>query len=54
MSHLKAKLRAQFFKKTQQSEDRDLYYVLIGFVNSAIFLPKKQNQITFRTILKTF
>ena len=48
------KLRGQFFKRTRQSEDRDLYYVLVGFVYSAIFLPKRQNQITFRTMLKNF
>ena len=48
------KLRGQFFKTTWQSEDRDLYYVLVGFVYWAIFLPKKQNQITFRTMLKKF
>ena len=29
-----------------------MYYVLVGFVYSAIFLPKRQNQITFRTMLK--
>ena len=28
--------------------------MLIGFVYSAIFLPKRQNQITFRTMLKNF
>ena len=48
------KLRGQFFKRTRQREDRDLYYVLVGFVYSAIFLPKRQNQITFRTMLKNF
>ena len=48
------KLRGQFFKRTRQSEDRDLYYVLVGFVYSAIFLPKRHNQITFRTILRNF
>ena len=31
-----------------------MYYVLVGFVFSAIFLPKRQNQITFRTMLKNF
>ena len=31
-----------------------MYYVLAGFVYSAIFLPKGQNQITFRTMLKKF
>ena len=31
-----------------------MYYVLVGFVYSAIFLPKRQNQITFRTMLKNF
>ena len=41
------KLRGQFFKRTRQSENRDLYYLLVGFVYSAIFLPKIQNQITF-------
>ena len=30
-----------------------MYYVLVGFVYSAIFLPKRQNQI-FRTMLKNF
>ena len=28
--------------------------MLVGFVYSAIFLPKRQNQITFRTMLKNF
>ena len=40
------KLRGRFFRRTRQSEDRDLYYVLVGFVYSAIFLHKRQNQIT--------
>ena len=31
-----------------------MYYVLVRFVYSAIFLPKRQNQITFRTMLKNF
>ena len=48
------KLRGQFFKETRQSEDRDLYYVLVGFMYSAIFLPKRQNEITFRTMSKNF
>ena len=48
------KLRGQFFKKTWQSEDRDLYYVLVGFAYSAIFFPKRRNQITFKTMLKNF
>ena len=48
------KLRGQFFKRTWQSEDKDFYYVLLEFVYSAIFLPKRQNQITFRTMLKNF
>ena len=48
MSHL------QFFKWTWQNENRDLYYMLVGFVYSAIFLLKRQNQITFRTMLKNF
>ena len=48
------KLRGQLFKRTWQSEDKSLYYVLVGFVYSAIFLPKRQNQITFRTMLKNF
>ena len=48
------KLRSQFFKRNRQNEDRDLYNVLVGFVYSAIFLPKRQNQITFRTMLKNF
>ena len=30
------------------------YYVSVRFVYSAIFLPKRQNQITFRTMLKNF
>ena len=30
------------------------YYVLVGFVYSAIFLPKRKNQITFRTMLENF
>ena len=46
MSHLKAKIIRPVFKKNPQSEERDLYYVLVGFVYSAIVLPKKQNQIT--------
>ena len=49
-----AKLRSQFFKTTWQSEDRDLYYVLVGLVYSAIILPKRQNQSTSRTMLKNF
>ena len=28
--------------------------MLLGFVYSAIFLPKRQNQITFRTMLENF
>ena len=36
------KLGGQVFKRTWQSEDRDLYYVLVGFVYPAIFLPKRQ------------
>ena len=28
--------------------------MLVGFVYSAIFLPKRQNQIIFRTMLKNF
>ena len=28
--------------------------MLVGFVYSAIFLPKRQKQITFRTTLKNF
>ena len=28
--------------------------MLVGFAYSAIFLPKRQNQITFRTMLKNF
>ena len=55
MSHLKANLRGQFFKRTRQNENRNLYYVLsILFVYSAIFLRKRQNQITIRTMLKNF
>ena len=50
----RTKLRGQFFKRTRQSEGRVLYYVLVGFVYSAIFLPKRQNQITFRTMSKNF
>ena len=34
------KLRGQFFKRTRQSEGTVLYYVIVGFVYSAIFLPK--------------
>ena len=30
------------------------YYVSVRFVYSAIFLPKRQNQITFKTMLKNF
>ena len=52
MSHLKAKMKRPVFPR--QSEDRDLYYVLVGFMYSAIFLRKRQNQITFRTMLKNF
>ena len=48
------RLRGQRFKRTWQSEDRDLYSVLVGFVYSAIFIPKRQNQITFRAMLKNF
>ena len=32
----------------------EICIVLVGFVYSAIFLPKRQNQITFRTMLKKF
>ena len=52
MSHLKAKIKRPVFQKNSTSEDRDLYYVLGVFVYSAIFLPKRQYQITFRTMLK--
>ena len=31
-----------------------MYYVSVRFVYSAIFLPKRQNQITFRTMSKNF
>ena len=54
MSHLKAKIKRPVFQRTRQSKDRDLYYALVGFVYSAILLPKRQNQITFRTMLKNF
>ena len=46
------KFRGQFFKRTQQSEDRD--WLCVSWIYSAIFLPKRQNQITFRTRLKNF
>ena len=31
-----------------------MYYVLVGFAYSAIFFTKRQNQITFKTMLKNF
>ena len=32
----------------------EICIVLVGFVYSAIFLPKRQNQITFKTMFKKF
>ena len=32
MSHLKAKIKKPVFERTRQSEDKDLYYELVGFV----------------------
>ena len=32
MSHLKAKVKKPVLERTRQSEDKDLYYVLVGFV----------------------
>ena len=49
MPHLKAKIKRPVFEKNStKREDRGLY-VLLGFVYSATFLPKRPCQITFRT-----
>ena len=41
MSHLKAKIKRPVFQKNSTKRgDRDLYYVLVGFVYSAIFFLK--------------
>ena len=49
MSHLKVKIKRPIFQKNStKQEDRELYNVSLGFVYSAIFLPKRPFQITFR------
>ena len=53
MSYLKAKIKRPVFQKdSTKLKDRELYNVLLGFVYSAIFLPKRQCQVTSRTKLK--
>ena len=53
MSHLKAEIKRPVFQKNStKQEDRELYNVLLGFVHSAVFLPKRPCQITFRIKLK--
>ena len=46
---LKVKIKRPVFQKNlTKKEDRESYNVLPGFVYSAIFLPKRPCQITFR------
>ena len=50
MSHLMAKIKRPVFQKNStKQEDRELYNVLLGFVYSAIFPPKRPCQINFKT-----
>ena len=53
MSHLKAKLRDQFFRRTQQSKiGQGIVSCVTGDLCIQLIFPQKQYQITFRAILK--
>ena len=53
MSHLKVKIKRPVFQKNSTKWGQRFVLCVSWIVYSGIFLPKKQNQITFKTMLKT-